>query len=222
MADANNDKVSETTDADKAVAADEAGQTDTAATPDEAVTAEKAQDPATAAEDTEDDAKDAPAAEDASDDTAADDASASDQTTAPKTRKGKAKKGKKGAKADAGEEKKEDDSDLSEDVKSTVDSLLDSSALDSKDAPSNIKKLATREKDNNRRVQDSIKNAKTNPKWFVPLFVSLLIIGLAWVIVFYATSQSGPGYPIPTIGNWNLLIGFLIMLAGFIMTMWWN
>lgn len=115
-----------------------------------------------------------------------------------------------------------DDADLSEDVKSTVDALLDAKALDSKHAPSNVKNLMNREKDNNRRVQDTIKNAKTNPKWFVPLFVSLLLIGLAWVIVYYATSQSGTGYPIPTIGNWNLLIGFLIMLAGFIMTMWWN
>ena len=115
------------------------------------------------------------------------------------------------------------DEDLSEDVKSTVTALLDSKALDSKDASAKVKNLANREKDNNRRVQDTIKNAKTNPKWFVPLFVTLLIVGLAWVIIFYATSQNGgQGYPIPGIGNWNLLIGFLIMLVGFIMTMWWN
>ena len=137
--------------------------------------------------------------------------------------------GKAGAKSknakdnkNAEDTKDDEDDDLSEDVKSTVNALLDSKALESKDAPNNVKRLANREKDNNRRVQDTIKNAKTNPKWFVPLFVSLLIIGLAWVIIFYATSQSGPGYPIPAIGNWNLLIGFLIMLAGFIMTMWWN
>lgn len=123
---------------------------------------------------------------------------------------------------DDANEKSDADDDLSEDVKSTVNALLDSKALESKDAPSNVKRLANREKDNNRRVQDTIKNAKTNPKWFVPLFVTLLIVGLAWVIVYYATSQQGPGYPIPAIGNWNLLIGFLIMLAGFIMTMWWN
>lgn len=124
--------------------------------------------------------------------------------------------------SDGKDAKADEDDDLSEDVKSTVNALLDSKALESKDAPSNVKRLANREKDNNRRVQDTIKNAKTNPKWFVPLFVTLLIVGLAWVIIFYATSQSGPGYPIPAIGNWNLLIGFLIMLAGFIMTMWWN
>lgn len=114
------------------------------------------------------------------------------------------------------------DSDLSEDVKSTVDALLDEKALSSKKAPTKVRNLMSREKDNNRRVQDTIKNAKTNPKWFVPLFVTLLLVGLAWVIVYYATSQQGPGWPIPAIGNWNLLIGFLIMLAGFIMTMWWN
>lgn len=99
-----------------------------------------------------------------------------------------------------------------------VAAILDSDA-DAGDMPKNMQRLMTREADNNKRVQKSIKGAKTNSRWFVPVFVALLVVGLLWVVVNYLT---GGSYPIPTIGNWNLLIGFGLMLIGFIMTMWWN
>lgn len=99
-----------------------------------------------------------------------------------------------------------------------VAAILGSDA-DAKDMPKNMQRLMTREADNNKRVQKSIKGAKTNSRWFVPVLVALLVIGLLWVVVNYLT---GGSYPIPTIGNWNLLIGFGLMLIGFIMTMWWN
>ena len=76
-----------------------------------------------------------------------------------------------------------------------------------------------RQQDHTKRVEKTIAQAKTNRRWFVPTFIALLVIGLAWVVTNYITAGS---YPIPKIGNWNLLIGFAIMLVGFIMTMWWN
>lgn len=99
-----------------------------------------------------------------------------------------------------------------------VTAILGSDA-DAKEMPKDMQRLMTREADNNKRVQKSIKGAKTNAHWFVPVFVALLVIGLLWVVVNYLT---GGSYPIPAIGNWNLLIGFGLMLIGFIMTMWWN
>jgi hypothetical protein len=60
---------------------------------------------------------------------------------------------------------------------------------------------------------------KPNGRWFVPLMVSLLIIGLVWIVVFYVTQQA---YPIPKISYWNLGIGFGIMLTGFAMTTRWR
>jgi hypothetical protein len=68
------------------------------------------------------------------------------------------------------------------------------------------------------RAEKLIPKKKVTPKWLVPIFVALLVIGLLWVVVFYITKT----YPIPGIQSWNILIGFVIMLAGFIMTMWWQ
>ena len=59
-----------------------------------------------------------------------------------------------------------------------------------------------------------------NPRWFVPLFCALMIIGLIWAVVYYL-SPNGT-WPIPGIGAWNLAIAFAIIMVGFIMTMWWR
>ena len=99
-----------------------------------------------------------------------------------------------------------------------VNALLNQDAS-SQDVPASIKRLMERQEDNDKRIKKAIKKTKTNPKWFVPVFAALLVIGLAWVVVNYVTSGQ---YPIPGIRNWNLLIGFGLMLIGFIMTMWWK
>lgn len=58
-----------------------------------------------------------------------------------------------------------------------------------------------------------------SPTWWAPTFVTLLIVGLAWLVVYYFT---GTAYPIPRIGYWNLAIGLAIMLVGFLMTLRWR
>lgn len=60
---------------------------------------------------------------------------------------------------------------------------------------------------------------QSNPTWFVPTFVTLLVVGLAWVVVTYILDAR---YPIPGIGSWNLVIGFGLILSGFVMTMRWR
>lgn len=60
---------------------------------------------------------------------------------------------------------------------------------------------------------------KPNPRWFVPLMVGLLIIGLTWIVTYYITRAD---YPVPGIGDWNLLAGFGILLVGFAMTTRWR
>mgnify|MGYP003520904065 CR=1 FL=1 len=52
-----------------------------------------------------------------------------------------------------------------------------------------------------------------NPAWLVPTMCALLIAGVLWVVVFYLTA-SGLGLPIPGIGQWNIAIGFALMLGG--------
>jgi len=58
-----------------------------------------------------------------------------------------------------------------------------------------------------------------SPSWWAPTFVTLLIIGLLWLVVMYMT---GARFPIPGIGNWNLAIGLGFMMTGFLMTLRWR
>ncbi|GAA1864053.1 cell division protein CrgA [Myceligenerans crystallogenes] len=60
-----------------------------------------------------------------------------------------------------------------------------------------------------------------NPRWLAPVMVGLMVLGLAWIVTFYLTSAD-LGLPIPQIGNWNLAIGFGLIIAGFGLTTRWR
>lgn len=62
---------------------------------------------------------------------------------------------------------------------------------------------------------------KPNPPWFLPVMLGLMLLGLLWIVVFYVTA-GGARLPIPALGNMNLLVGFLLIIAGFIMTTRWR
>lgn len=62
-------------------------------------------------------------------------------------------------------------------------------------------------------------DSKQNPRWWAPTMVTLMVIGLVWVVVTYLANSQ---YPIPGIGAWNLGIGFGVMMVGFLMTMRWR
>lgn len=63
------------------------------------------------------------------------------------------------------------------------------------------------------------KAVPASPQWWAPVMVGLMIVGLIWVVVFYISSEQ---YPVPSIGRWNLGVGFALMLAGFGMTTRWQ
>jgi len=46
-----------------------------------------------------------------------------------------------------------------------------------------------------------------------------MVVGLVWVVLTYLFRGD---LPIPGIGNWNLAIGFGLIMAGFLMTMRWR
>ena len=98
-----------------------------------------------------------------------------------------------------------------------VQAVLNATADKSEMTPQ-MQRMMNRQAENTRRVEESIKGTKSNPRWFVPLFCALMIIGLVWAVVYYLTTD----YPIPHIGAWNLAIAFAIIMVGFIMTMWWR
>jgi hypothetical protein len=71
--------------------------------------------------------------------------------------------------------------------------------------------------------QDAVKpgddTRSPNPVWFKPLMFGFMLLGLAWIIVFYVSQAK---YPIPDLGSWNILIGFGIAFVGFLMTTRWR
>lgn len=64
-----------------------------------------------------------------------------------------------------------------------------------------------------------------NPLWFKIVMFGFMILGLAWILVFYISSARYPlGVAVPglNIGNWNILVGFGIAMIGFMMTTRWK
>ncbi|MCI9888452.1 cell division protein CrgA [Micrococcales bacterium 31B] len=62
----------------------------------------------------------------------------------------------------------------------------------------------------------------TNPRWYAPLMVTLMVLGLAYLVATYVLSASGYAqYPL-NIGNWNLAVGGGVMLVGFGMLLNWK
>lgn len=47
--------------------------------------------------------------------------------------------------------------------------------------------------------------------WVAPTMVALLVVGLAWVVVYYVTEAN---WPIEALGDANLLVGLGLIAAG--------
>ena len=58
-----------------------------------------------------------------------------------------------------------------------------------------------------------------NAIWFKPIMFGLMLLGFAWIIVFYVSQST---LPVPQFGSWNILIGFGILFVGFLMTTRWR
>lgn len=63
-----------------------------------------------------------------------------------------------------------------------------------------------------------------NPVWFQPLMFGLMILGFAWIVTYYITNMQYPlGSATPwDIQSWNILVGFGVIMAGFMMTTRWK
>ncbi|MFD7027705.1 cell division protein CrgA [Streptomyces sp. NPDC059917] len=58
----------------------------------------------------------------------------------------------------------------------------------------------------------------TNRSWVAPVMLAFFLIGLAWIVVFYVTDTQ---LPIESLGNWNIVVGFGFIAAGFgVSTQW--
>lgn len=57
-------------------------------------------------------------------------------------------------------------------------------------------------------------------RWVAPTMVTLLVVGLLWIVVFYLAGSEIPG--MADLGYWNLGIGMGMILAGLITAMKWE
>ncbi|BDZ64658.1 cell division protein CrgA [Agromyces mangrovi Wang et al. 2018] len=69
------------------------------------------------------------------------------------------------------------------------------------------------------RVEQTNSDETPNPVWFKPVMFGFMLVGLAWIIVFYVSQGQ---WPVPDLGSWNILVGFGIAFIGFLMTTRWR
>ncbi|HEY2262579.1 MAG TPA: cell division protein CrgA [Streptosporangiaceae bacterium] len=61
---------------------------------------------------------------------------------------------------------------------------------------------------------------KASAGWVGPAIVVFLVLGLAWIVVYYLSQGSIPGFS--TLGAWNLVIGFAFILVGVTLATRWR
>ena len=64
------------------------------------------------------------------------------------------------------------------------------------------------------------KAVQPSPRWYAPLMVALMLIGLVWIVVYYVAGDKIP--VMVSLGAWNFAIGFGAMVAGLVMSMRWR
>lgn len=93
----------------------------------------------------------------------------------------------------------------------------------SKDGDKDKKKSSAARSSNRKRSGYSSDStpavAKPNPRWFLPVMLGVLILGLLWLVVFYITQGA---WPVEAWGNWNLVAGFAILVVGLGMSTRWR
>jgi hypothetical protein len=60
---------------------------------------------------------------------------------------------------------------------------------------------------------------RVSPAWVGPLMLGFFLIGIVWLVLFYVT---GGSLPIKAITNWNLMVGFGFIIAGFATSTQWH
>ncbi|MET7639225.1 cell division protein CrgA [Streptomyces sp. NPDC005438] len=56
-------------------------------------------------------------------------------------------------------------------------------------------------------------------RWPAPVMLALFGIGLVWIVAFYISSGD---FPVGSLGNWNIVVGFGFIAAGFVVSTQWK
>lgn len=62
--------------------------------------------------------------------------------------------------------------------------------------------------------------AQPSPRWYAPVMVGLMLLGLLWIVVYYVAGDRIPF--MVSLGAWNFAVGFGAMVAGLVMSMRWR
>ena len=154
----------------------------------------------------------------------------SEKTEEAKETSEESEKTEKTEKTEETSEESEKTEETSEESKKVEDSLKESKPSTKEQTPAGItdeelsrvfESIPRKSKVALNRVEsrmDSVKGSKSSPSWYPWVFSLIMIVGLIWSVVYYLTGN----YPIPNIGAWNLVIAFVTILVGFVMTMAWK
>ncbi|AWB80953.1 cell division protein CrgA [Corynebacterium yudongzhengii] len=63
-------------------------------------------------------------------------------------------------------------------------------------------------------------NTSGTPIWYKVIMFGLMLLGLAWIVVFYLAAGMIPF--MVELGAWNYAIGFGLFIVGLLMTMGWR
>jgi hypothetical protein len=61
---------------------------------------------------------------------------------------------------------------------------------------------------------------RVSPPWVAPAFVGSILLGLVWIVVYYSTNGGFAG--MSALGAWNLIVGFVLIIAGVALATQWR
>ncbi|MBO0839400.1 MAG: cell division protein CrgA [Sciscionella sp.] len=85
---------------------------------------------------------------------------------------------------------------------------------------SKVRKKAVYTPPADRHTPVKVKAAGPSHPIYVGVMLGLMVLGLAWMVVYYIAQDKIP--LISSLGAWNFAVGFALMIAGLLMTMRWR
>lgn len=61
---------------------------------------------------------------------------------------------------------------------------------------------------------------RPSPRWYPIVMAAILVLGLAWIVVYYLAGSSVP--LMKDLGTWNFAVGFGLMVIGLGMAVRWH
>ena len=62
--------------------------------------------------------------------------------------------------------------------------------------------------------------AKPSPRWYPGVMAAFLVLGLAWIVVYYMAGETVP--LMKSLGSWNFAVGFAFLVVGLGMAVRWR